>query len=151
MLFLAELTTHLHTMDVLSPIHNSATGCVFRPLTNAELSLAGNLGGSSFLSHVSHVSYSSPPIATTPAHLHSLTLNGHGFGPTVNSLHKCEATRPLTAQSFSSTSFDKHSLPTSKQLTDAALCFVIAENGLRVPPSELFRDQRTIVLFIRHF
>ena len=150
-LFPAEIATRLHTMDVSSPIRDSATGYVFEPLTDAELGLAGSLGGSSFPSHASHVSYPSLPVATTPAHLRSLTLDGRGFGPTVNSPHKCEATRPLTAQSFSSSSFDEHALPTPKQLADAASCFVIAENGLRVPFGELFRDQKTIVLFIRHF
>jgi hypothetical protein len=151
-LFPAEIATRLHTMDVSSPIRDSTTGYVYEPLTDAELGLTGSIGGSSSPSHSSHVSYSPPPAATAPTHLRSLTtIDGRGFGPTVNSPHKCEAARPLTAQSFSSSSFDEHALPTSRQLADAASCFVIAENGLRVPFGELFRDQKTIVLFIRHF
>ncbi|KAF8556225.1 hypothetical protein OG21DRAFT_1384891, partial [Imleria badia] len=71
--------------------------------------------------------------------------------PTVNSPHKPEAARPSTTHSSSSPSFNEHALPTAKQLAEAASCFVIAENGLRVSFGELFRDQRTIVLFIRHF
>ena len=151
-LFPAEIATRLHTMDVSSPIRDSATGYVYEPLTDAELGLTGSIGGSSPPSHSSRVSYSPPPAATAPTHSRSLTtIDGRGFGPTVNSPHKCEATRPLTAQSFSSPSFDEHALPTSRQLADAASCIVIAENGLRVPFGDLFRDQKTIVLFIRHF
>ncbi|KAH0833092.1 hypothetical protein J3R83DRAFT_12084 [Lanmaoa asiatica] len=151
-LFPAEIVTRLHTMDVSGPVRDSTTGYVYEPLTDAELGLTGSLGGSSLPSHSSHVSYSSPPAAPTPTHLRSLTtIDGRGFGLTVNTLSKCEATRPSTAQSTSSPAFDEHALPTLRQLADAAQCFVVAENGLRVPFGELFRDQKTIVVFIRHF
>ncbi|KAH7884388.1 hypothetical protein F5I97DRAFT_1812652, partial [Phlebopus sp. FC_14] len=52
---------------------------------------------------------------------------------------------------MSPSAFDEHALPNPRQLMDAASCFVIAENGLRVPFGELFRDQKTIVIFVRHF
>ena len=151
-LFPAEIVTRLHTMDVSSPIRDSTTGCVYEPLTDAELGLTGSLGSSgSSPSHSSHVSYSSPPAATAPTHLRSLTtVDGRGSGSIVNSPHKFEVARSSTAQS-PSPSFDEHALPTPRQLADAASCFVIAENGLRVSFGELFREEKTIVLFIRHF
>ena len=146
-LFPAEIATRLHTMDVSSPIRDSTTGYVYEPLTDAELGVTGAFGCDS-PSHSSHVSYSSPLTATAPTHSRSLTnIDGRGFRPMIDSPHKGEATKP----SSSSPSFDEHALPTPKQLTDAASCFVIAENGLRVPFGELFRDQKTIVIFIRHF
>lgn len=154
-LFPAEMATRLHTMDVSSPVRDSTTGYVYDPLTDAEPGWTGSLGGSSAPSHASHVSYSPPPAAKAPTHVRSLTaIDGRGFSPTVNSPPKWEAVRPPTAksvQSFSSVTFDEHALPTPRQLADAASCFVVAENGLRVPFGELFRDQRTIVVFIRHF
>lgn len=152
MLFPAEMVTRLHTMDVSSPVRDSTAGYVYEPLTDAELGRTGSLSGSSLPSHSSHVSYSSPPAATAPTHLRSLTtIDGRGFGFTVNSPLKCDVTRPSTAQSFSPPTFDEHALPTPRQLAEAATCMVIAENGLRVPFGELFRDQKTIVIFIRHF
>lgn len=147
-LFPAEIVTRLHAMDVSSPVRDSTIGYVYEPLTDAELGLTGNLGSSS-PSRSSHVSYSPPPAAVAPTHLRSrTTIDGRGFGSIVNSPL---ATRPSTAQSFSASPFDEHALPTPRQLADAASCFVVAENGLRVPFGELFRDRKTIVLFIRHF
>ena len=42
-------------------------------------------------------------------------------------------------------------LPTREQLTRAASLLVIAESGVRATFGSLFADQRTIVIFIRHF
>ena len=146
-LFPAEMVTRLHTMDVSSPIRDSTTGYVYEPLTDAELGLTGSLGSPTSPSHSSPVSYSPPPAAKT--HLRSLTaIDGRGFSPTISSP---PTARPSTAQSFSFPPFNEHALPTPRQLADAASCLVIAENGLRVPFGEVFRDQKTIVLFIRHF
>jgi hypothetical protein len=47
--------------------------------------------------------------------------------------------------------FDENKRPTKKQLSDAASLIVIAENGLRVAFGDLWREQKTVVLFIRHF
>lgn len=150
-LFPAEMVTRLHTMDVSSPIRDSATGYVYEPLTDAELGFSGSLGSPISPSHSSHVSYP-PPAAKAPAHLRSFTtVDGRGFAPTVCSPTKCDAARPSTAQSSAPTSFSEHALPTPRQLIDAASCLVIAENGLRVPFGDVFRDQKTIVIFIRHF
>lgn len=151
-LFPPEMVTRLHAMDVSSPIRDSTTGYVYEPLTDAELGFTSSLGSPTSPSLSSPVSYSPPPAAKLPraTHLRSLTIDGRGLGPT-SSPPKCEAARPSSAQSFSSPTFSEHALPTPRQLADAASCFVIAENGLRVPFGELFRDQKTIVLFIRHF
>ncbi|KAG6374343.1 hypothetical protein JVT61DRAFT_4372 [Boletus reticuloceps] len=148
-LFPAEMATRLHTIDVSNPIRDSTTGYVYEPLTDAELGLTGGHGVSPPPSQDSHASYS-PPTATASTHLRSLTaLDGRSLGPAGGSQHTYEIARPSTAQT--SPSFDEHALPTPRQLADAASCFVIAENGLRIPFGDLFRDQKTIVLFIRHF
>ncbi|KAI0091040.1 AhpC/TSA antioxidant enzyme-domain-containing protein, partial [Irpex rosettiformis] len=47
--------------------------------------------------------------------------------------------------------FDEYAIPTQKQLENAASYTVIAQNGIRVPFGDLFRDKRAIVIFIRHF
>ena len=47
--------------------------------------------------------------------------------------------------------FDEHALPTKEQLRDAAALTVVAQNGVRVAFGDLFKDRKTIVIFIRHF
>lgn len=47
--------------------------------------------------------------------------------------------------------FDEYAELTRDQLGKAASLFVIAQNGLRIPFGDLFRERKTIVLFIRHF
>ncbi|KAF7321729.1 Peptidase A1 domain-containing protein [Mycena kentingensis (nom. inval.)] len=47
--------------------------------------------------------------------------------------------------------FDEHRLPTLLDLEQVAALAVISETGVRVPFGALFRDQKTIVCFIRHF
>ncbi|KAG9315046.1 transmembrane amino acid transporter protein-domain-containing protein [Chiua virens] len=109
--------------------------------------------GTSTPSHSSHASYSTPPATSaTPTHFRSLTaLDGRGLGPTLHCPTRSEISRPSTAQSISHPTFDENALPTPRQLSEASSCVVIAENGLRVPFGEIFRDQKTIVIFIRHF
>ncbi|KAH7926376.1 hypothetical protein BV22DRAFT_1009244 [Leucogyrophana mollusca] len=62
-----------------------------------------------------------------------------------------QITRSSTAPPAPLPPFDEHALPTHRQLVDASSYTVIAENGLRVPFGDLFREQKTIVIFIRHF
>lgn len=151
-LFPAELAARLHTMDVSSPVCDSTTGYVYEPLTDAELGLRRGLGGSYSPSHSSHTSYSSTPSAAAHHHVRSWTaLDGRSFGSTINAPPKYEAARPPTTQCISSQPFDEHALPTPRQLAEAASCVVIAESGLRVTFGDIFRDQKTVVLFIRHF
>ncbi|KAK7053452.1 hypothetical protein VNI00_004078 [Paramarasmius palmivorus] len=47
--------------------------------------------------------------------------------------------------------FDEYSIPTQLQLRRAANLWVIAESGVRVSFGSLWQDQKTIVIFIRHF
>ncbi|KAI0822547.1 hypothetical protein BC628DRAFT_1327234 [Trametes gibbosa] len=47
--------------------------------------------------------------------------------------------------------FDEHAGLTRDQIARAASLMVIAQNGLRVPFGELFKERKTIVCFIRHF
>ena len=65
--------------------------------------------------------------------------------------HEKKEMRPFTAPSNFPLSFDENALPTKRQLLDAVSYNVVAENGLRVPFGDLFRDQKTVVIFIRHF
>ncbi|KAH9838340.1 uncharacterized protein C8Q71DRAFT_524274 [Rhodofomes roseus] len=47
--------------------------------------------------------------------------------------------------------FDEYAIPTRDQIKHAGSLFVVAQNGLRVQFSDLFRERRTVVCFIRHF
>jgi len=47
--------------------------------------------------------------------------------------------------------FDEYAIPSREQLRHAASLFVVAQNGLRVQFGELFKDRKTVVIFIRHF
>ncbi|KAJ8077139.1 hypothetical protein PM082_001567 [Marasmius tenuissimus] len=58
--------------------------------------------------------------------------------------------------SFSSTvrgaaDFNEYAPPTREQLEEASNLFVISESGIRTRFGQLWRDQKTIVIFIRHF
>jgi hypothetical protein len=150
-LFPAEIVANLHTMDVSSPLRNSTAGYVYDPLTDAELGYISDPGSS--ISH-SQASVFGPtsPAARTATHARSHTIaDGLTCDLIASSRTGCEIARPSTASSPSFLAFDEHALPTPRQLMDAASCFVIAENGLRVPFGELFRDQKTIIIFVRHF
>ncbi|KIJ13393.1 hypothetical protein PAXINDRAFT_81053 [Paxillus involutus ATCC 200175] len=138
-------------MDVSSPLRNSTAGYVYDPLTDAELGYISDPGSS--ISH-SQASVFGPtsPAARTATHARSHTIaDGLTCDSIASSRTGCEIARPSTASSPSFLAFDEHALPTPRQLMDAASCFVIAENGLRVPFGELFRDQKTIIIFVRHF
>ena len=47
--------------------------------------------------------------------------------------------------------FDEHAELTKDQIQKAAAVTVIAQNGVRVQFGDLFKDRKTIVIFIRHF
>lgn len=47
--------------------------------------------------------------------------------------------------------FDEHAGLTKDQIQRVSSFTVVAQNGLRMPFGELFRDSKTIVIFIRHF
>ncbi|KIJ66908.1 hypothetical protein HYDPIDRAFT_85923, partial [Hydnomerulius pinastri MD-312] len=84
-----------------------------------------------------------------PGRAHT-TTDGHTYDAVIYR-NGSDIARSSSAPSSSTPTFDENALPTPRQLMDAASCFVIAENGLRLPFGELFRDQKTIVIFIRHF
>ena len=54
-------------------------------------------------------------------------------------------------QTRSPTDFDENALVSREQLSRAAGLDVIAQNGIRVPFGDLFRDRKVIIIFIRHF
>ena len=47
--------------------------------------------------------------------------------------------------------FDEHAGLSKDQLQRAAALTVVAQSGVRVPFGDLFRERKTIVIFIRHF
>ncbi|KAA1467718.1 hypothetical protein DENSPDRAFT_769382, partial [Dentipellis sp. KUC8613] len=58
---------------------------------------------------------------------------------------------PLRAQHPESTQLNVSTLPSRAHLNEAAHMLVVQENGLRVPFGDLWKAQRTVVIFIRHF
>ncbi|KAF9243463.1 AhpC/TSA antioxidant enzyme-domain-containing protein, partial [Melanogaster broomeanus] len=139
-------------MDVSTPLRNSTTGYVYTPLSDAELGYTSDPGSSISHSQTSCARGPIPSAARTATHKRSQTTpDGLAYDLIASSRPSCEITRSSTTPSASLAVFDEHALPTPKQIMDAASCFVVAENGLRVPFGELFRDQKTILIFIRHF
>ncbi|KAH8100952.1 AhpC/TSA antioxidant enzyme-domain-containing protein, partial [Cristinia sonorae] len=47
--------------------------------------------------------------------------------------------------------FDENALVSREQLARAASMVVVAQNGLRIPFGDLFKDKKAIIIFIRHF
>ena len=47
--------------------------------------------------------------------------------------------------------FNEHTMPNKEQLQKASALTVISQAGVRVPFGNLFKDRKTIVVFIRHF
>ncbi len=56
-----------------------------------------------------------------------------------------------SAEEPSAMAFDEHAGLTKDQIQRVSSFTVVAQNGLRMPFGELFRDSKTIVIFIRHF
>ncbi|KII85110.1 hypothetical protein PLICRDRAFT_145799 [Plicaturopsis crispa FD-325 SS-3] len=61
--------------------------------------------------------------------------------------------RPTTAPAASPSVnlFEENTLPSTEALERAAELLVVAESGVRVPFGDLWRGQKTVVIFIRHF
>lgn len=86
-------------------------------------------------------------IELTPAwttHSHPDYLYEHGRSCTPHQTHTASTYR-------NSPDFDATAVPTMEQMERAATLDVIAQNGLRVPFGDLFRDRKVVVIFIRHF
>jgi len=130
-------------MDVSNPVNVTAGALVCEPLTDADL---GYLSDSASRPHTSSGLGSSKPAqvhgAPKVAHSRSLTMDGQ---------LRSDSRYPLPAPVPPHAVFDEHAMPTSKQLIDASSCVVIAENGVRIPFSDIFKEKKTIVIFIRHF
>ncbi|KAK7062899.1 hypothetical protein VNI00_000396 [Paramarasmius palmivorus] len=71
------------------------------------------------------------------------------LSPVVSSSDSESATHPLANLPIAP--FDEHALPTWDQLQHASSLSVISESGVRVPFGTLWQDQKTVVIFIRHF
>jgi len=142
-LFPAAVAASLHMMDVSNPVNVTAGALVCEPLTDADL---GYLSDSASRPHTSSGLGSSKPAqvhgAPKVAHSRSLTMDGQ---------LRSDSRYPLPAPVPPHAVFDEHAMPTSKQLIDASSCVVIAENGVRIPFSDIFKEKKTIVIFIRHF
>lgn len=150
-LFPAAVAASLHTMDVSSPVNVTSGALICEPLTDADLGYLSDSTvplsrphtssglGSSKLAQV----HSAPKVA----HSRSLTMDGQ----LRSDLRYTPKPLPAPAPAPSYSVFDEHAMPTSKQLADASSCVVIAENGVRIPFSDIFKEKKTIVIFIRHF
>ena len=97
--------------------------------------------------------YTSPRPAPQPPHSSTtrlpLTVNGSGKLSKHRTSPKTNKSKPLPKAPPAVQ--PEWALPTREQLTRAASLLVIAESGVRVSFGSLFADQRTIVIFIRHF
>ncbi|KAL4066937.1 AhpC/TSA antioxidant enzyme-domain-containing protein [Scleroderma yunnanense] len=144
-LFPAAVAASLHMIDVSSPVNVTSGTLICELLTDADL---GYLSDSA-------APPSRPRISPEPparvAHFRSQTMDGHLRSIPKYLQDRSESLQPLTAPVPPYSAFDEHAMPTSKQLMDAASCVVIAENGIRVPFSDILKDKKTIVIFIRHF
>ncbi|EIW84291.1 hypothetical protein CONPUDRAFT_50940 [Coniophora puteana RWD-64-598 SS2] len=65
--------------------------------------------------------------------------------------HAVDIARESVLLSPPEQAFDENALPTHEEIADAASYLVMAENGIRVPFGELFRHERVVFIFIRHF
>lgn len=141
-LFSAAVADNLRTIEVLTPPGDVVNNvCLCEPLSDSELGYIK----SPLPSHQHLLPSLSMPVDPRPTkalHSHSKTMDtcqGAGGGKVVTSVPSPHSP------------FNEYALPTPKQLLDASSCVLIAESGIRVPFGDLFRDQKTIVIFIRHF
>ncbi|KAG2141163.1 uncharacterized protein EDB93DRAFT_640310 [Suillus bovinus] len=152
MLFPAVVAANMQSLDVSYP--STATSIYDSP-TSAEPGYMSEPSSSTLYSPSGIASGTSEPAPLTPKKPRPQTMqlqqrliasNEHSHPPC-----KKLSSRPSTAPSNFAHVFDENVLPTKRQLLDAAACVVVAENGIRVPFGDLFRDQKTVVIFIRHF
>lgn len=149
-LFPAAVAANLHAIDVSSPVRATGGALMYEPLTDADL---GYLNDSRIPLSRPHTSDHVPanPVAPRNVHARSQTMDGCLHGTSRRARDGSDAPQVPSVLLPPHLGFDEHALPTPKQLTDAASCIVIAENGVRVPFGDLFKEQKTIVIFIRHF
>lgn len=149
-LFPAAVAANLHAIDVSSPVRATGGALMYEPLTDADL---GYLNDSRIPLSRPPTSDHVPadPVVPRNVHARSQTMDGCLRGTSRHVRDGSDAPQLPSVLLPPYSDFDEHALPTPKQLTDAASCVVIAENGVRVPFGDLFKEQKTIVIFIRHF
>lgn len=149
-LFSAAVAANLHTIDVSvsSPMGAAGGALMYEPLTDADL---GYLSDSRIPLSRPHTSHHIPvdPVPPRNVHARSQTMDGPLCDISRHARNGSDAPQLSPVPPY--LDFDEHALPTPKQLTDAASCVVIAENGIRVHFGDLFKEKKTIVIFIRHF
>ncbi|KAG6333777.1 hypothetical protein ID866_5312 [Astraeus odoratus] len=151
-LFPAAVAANLHMMDVSNPVNATSGSLIYEPLTDADLGYISDSNIVPSRSHTSPLPPIGPPCAPKLVHARSQTMDGHLYRVPRHAENGNETVQPRPSTPAPPYSvFDEHAMPTAKQLMDASSCFVIAENGIRVPFCDLIKDKKTIVIFIRHF
>ena len=144
-LFSAVVAANLHAMDVSDPVNVTGGTLICEPLSDADL---GYLSDSSVPLSRTHTSSG---LGSKPPQAHFASTIAHSRSQTMDDRAPKYTPQLLSASVPPYSVFDEHAMPTSKQLLDASSCVVIAENGVRVPFSNIFKEKKTIVIFIRHF
>lgn len=144
-------TANMQSLDVSDP----STGTSIYESPTYELGYISNpssttLHSPSIISTMPHIPEPAP-LTPKKKRPQTMQLQQRVVDLTESLQHDKQDMRPATAPSSFPLSFDEHALPTRRQLLDAASYHVVAENGLRVPFGDLFREQKTVVIFIRHF
>jgi hypothetical protein len=149
MLFPAHVAANMQSLDVSHPTGTS----IYDSPTSVEPGYMSEPSSSTLYSPSTFVSGISEPAPLTPKKPRPQTMQPQQrlVDVTAQPPRKKASSRPSTAPSSFAHVFDENALPTKRQLLDAASCVVVAENGIRVPFGDLFRDQKTVVIFIRHF
>ncbi|KAG1819915.1 hypothetical protein EV424DRAFT_917786 [Suillus variegatus] len=150
MLFPAVVAANMQSLDVSYP---STGTSIYDSPTSAEPGYMSEPSSSSLYSPSGLASVTSELAPLTPKKPRPQTMQPQQRLVDSNgqSSRKKPSSRPSTAPSNFAHVFDENALPTKRQLLDAASCVVVAENGIRVPFGDLFREQKTVVIFIRHF
>lgn len=150
MLFPPLVAANMQSLDVSHP---STGTSIYDSPTSDEPGYMSEPSSSTLHSPPAFVPGISEPVPLTPKKPRPQTMQPQQrpVELTEQPPRKKQSSRPSTAPSSFAHVFNENALPTKRQLLDAASCVVVAENGIRVPFGDLFRDQKTVVIFIRHF
>lgn len=147
-LFPVLVATNMQSLDVSDP---STGASIYETPTNGFGYMSSPSSTTLHSPSIFTMSHVSEPAPLTPKKQRPQTMQLQQRVVDLTESLQHDTMRPSTAPSGRALSFDENALPTRKQLLDAASYNVVAENGLRVPFGDLFRDQKTVVIFIRHF
>ncbi|CAL1716927.1 unnamed protein product [Somion occarium] len=94
-----------------------------------------------------------PPTPALALASPTLTTRSHGLLSSHSDPHSrtTRSTRHRRDTPPSTMPFSEDAIVTREQLARASSLVVVAQNGLRVPFGDLFKEKKTIVIFIRHF